>query len=150
MSEKALSHLKVIDLSWHIAGPYCTKLLADYGAEVIKIEKPGVGDPARMEGPFPNDEVNLNASGLYAYLNNNKRSVTLDLKSEQGVNVVKSLIRDADVLDENFSPGVMQRLGLDYETLKEINPKLVMTSISTLGKQVDLLITKQQSLLRRR
>lgn len=134
MAEKALSHIKVIDLSWHIAGPYCTKLLADYGAEVIKVERLGIGDPSRYEGPFPNDEINPNASGLYAYLNNNKHSITVDLKSEQGVDIVKKLIYDADILVENFAPGVMERLGLGYDVLKEINPKLVMTSITNFGQ----------------
>lgn len=134
MAEKALSHLKVVDLSWHIAGPYCTKLLADYGAEVIKIERPDTGDPSRLEGPFPSDEVNVNASGLYAYLNNNKRSVTLDLKTEQGIDIVKSLVRNADIVVENFAPGVMERLGLSYDVLKELNPKLTYVSISNFGQ----------------
>lgn len=131
---KALTSLKVIDLSWHVAGPYCTKLLADMGAEVIKVERLGQGDPSRLEGPYLNDNTNINASGLYAYLNNNKIGITLDLKTDEGINMVKELIKKADVLVENFSPGVMDNLGLSYDILKEINPSLVMTSISNYGQ----------------
>ncbi|WP_042356050.1 CaiB/BaiF CoA transferase family protein [Bacillus rubiinfantis] len=134
MTEQALQGLKVIDLSWHIAGPYCTKLLADLGADVIKIEQPKIGDPSRQEGPFPCDTPNLNASGLFAYLNNNKLGVTLNLKSDQGVMILKELVRDADILVENFRPRVLSGLGLSYEVLKEINPRLVMTSISNFGQ----------------
>lgn len=134
MGEQALSGLKVIDLSWHIAGPYCTKLLADLGADVMKIERPGKGDPSREEGPFPDDEPNLEASGLFSYLNNNKKSITLNLKTKRGVEMIKSLVKDADVLVENFRPGVMAALGLGYDVLKKINPMLVMTSISNFGQ----------------
>lgn len=137
MAEKALSHLKVVDLSWHIAGPYCTKLLADFGADVIKIERPGTGDPSRLEGPFPNNEPNINASGLFAYLNNNKRSITVDLKSEEGVQIVKNLVRNADVVVENFAPGVMERLGLSYGVLKDINPRIAYVSITNFGQKGD-------------
>lgn len=134
MEEQALSGLKVIDLTWHIAGPYCTKLLADLGAEVVKIEQPKKGDPSREEGPFPDDKPNLETSGLFAYLNNNKKSVTLNLRTKRGVEMVKNLVKDADVLVENFRPGVMADLGLSYDELKAINPLLVMTSISNFGQ----------------
>lgn len=137
MTTLALSHVKVLDLSWHIAGPYCTKMLADYGAEVIKVERPGTGDPSRAAGPFKNNEENLNASGLFAYLNNNKQSITLDLKTAQGIDIVKRLVKEMDLLVENFAPGVMKRLGLDYDTLKVINPKLVMVSITNFGQDGD-------------
>src|SRR5699024_632055 len=130
MADQALSGMRVVDFSWHIAGPYCSKLLADFGAEVIKIEQPEIGDPSRKEGPFPNDEIDLNASGLYLYLNNNKKSITLDLKSEAGKGAVRDLIQNADIVVENFNPGVMDRLGLGYEQIKKLNPKIVMTSIS--------------------
>jgi len=135
MTTTALAHLKVLDLSWHIAGPYCTKIMADYGAEVIKVERPVTGDPSRSVGPFKDNEENINASGLFAYLNNNKQSITVDLKSARGVEIIKQLVKDMDVLVENFAPGVMQRLGLDYETLKAINPKLVMVSITNFGQE---------------
>lgn len=134
MEKQALSQLKVIDLSWHIAGPYCTKLLADMGAEVIKVEQPGIGDPSRMEGPYPNDERDLDASGLFGYLNNNKKGITLNLKSASGGELLKDLVRDADILVENFSPRVLAGLGLSYEELKEVNPRLIMTSISNFGQ----------------
>ncbi|WP_042348699.1 CaiB/BaiF CoA transferase family protein [Bacillus massiliigorillae] len=137
MVDKALSGTKVIDLSWNIAGPYCTKLLADYGAEVIKIEQPKVGDPSRLDGPFPNDEVNIEASGLFAYLNNNKSGITLNLKTERGASILKELVKEADILVENFSPKVLSSMGLGYEELKEINPRLVMTSITSFGQSGD-------------
>jgi len=134
MADQALEGLKVLDLSWHVAGPYCTKLLADYGAEVIKVEQPDGGDPARKAGPFPDDKPDPEASGIFFYLNNNKKSITLDLKSDSGKRDIKELINWADILVENFSPGTMASLGLGYETLKSINPGLVMTSISGFGQ----------------
>jgi crotonobetainyl-CoA:carnitine CoA-transferase CaiB-like acyl-CoA transferase len=129
-----LSDVKVLDLTWYIAGPYCTKLLADYGADVIKIEKPGEGDPARRLGPFLNDEPHPEKSGLFLHLNTNKRGITLNLKSETGKSIFKEMVKDVDILVESFSPRVMPSLGLDYETLVKINPRLVMTSISDFGQ----------------
>lgn len=134
MAEQALSDVKVIDLTHYIAGPYCTKLMSGLGAEVIKIEKPGAGDPARSAGPFQNDSPSLENSGLFLYLNTGKKSVTLNLKTDSGRKIFKEMIRDADVLVESFSPRVMPSLGLDYETLAKINPRLVMTSISNFGQ----------------
>ncbi|MFC2000683.1 CaiB/BaiF CoA transferase family protein [Chloroflexota bacterium] len=134
MLEQALSDVKVLDLTWYIAGPYCTKLLADYGADVIKIEKPGEGDPARQMGPFLQDEPHLEKSGLFLYLNTNKRCITLNLKSRTGKKFFMELVEDADILVESFSPGSLERLGLSFEELEKINPKLVMTSISNFGQ----------------
>ncbi|HEY48863.1 MAG TPA: CoA transferase [Dehalococcoidia bacterium] len=134
MPEQALSDVKVIDLSWYMAGPYCTKLLADYGANVIKIEKPGEGDPARRIGPFFKDDPHLEKSGPFLHLNTNKKSITLNLKSEKGKKILKELVKDADILVESFRPRVMPGLGLDYETMEKINPKLVMVSISSFGQ----------------
>jgi len=134
MADKVLSGIKVLDLTHHIAGPYCTKLLADYGAEVIKVERPGIGDDARRIGPFFGDEANPDASGLFLYLNTNKRGITLNLKAEAGRQVFRELVRDADILVENFSPGVMGRFGFDYRSLEKMNPGLVMTSISNFGQ----------------
>jgi len=131
---EALSHLKVLDVTHQIAGPYCTKLLADLGAEVIKIEKPGEGDVTRRLGPFPNDLPHPEKSGLFLYLNTNKKSITLNLKTVQGKQIFKDLVKDTDVLVENFEPRVMSDLGLNYEILEQINPKLVMTSISNFGQ----------------
>jgi len=132
--EKALSGIKVLDLTHHIAGPYCTKLLADYGADVLKIEKPGIGEDGRRIGPFFKDDPHPEKSGLFLYLNTNKQGITLNLKSKSGASIVKELVKDADILVENFSPGVMNRLGLDYGTLEKINPDLIMTSISNFGQ----------------
>jgi CoA:oxalate CoA-transferase len=134
MPEQALSGVKVLDLTWHIAGPYCTKLLADYGAEVIKVEKPGEGDPARKMGPFFKDTPHPEKSGLFLHLNTNKKSITLNLKSATGQKIVKDLINKVDILVESFSPRVMPGLGLDYETLSQTNAGLVMTSISNFGQ----------------
>lgn len=134
MTEQAFSGMKVLDLTHYIAGPFCTKLLADYGADVIKVEKPGGGDEARRVGPFPGDIPDPEKSGLYLYLNTNKRGITLNLKTKTGADIFKELVRQSDVLVENFSPRVMPSLGLDYETLKKVNPHLVMTSITNFGQ----------------
>jgi crotonobetainyl-CoA:carnitine CoA-transferase CaiB-like acyl-CoA transferase len=134
MLDQALSDARVIDLSWHIAGPYCTKLLADYGADVVKVERPGDGDPARGMGPFFKDDPDPEKSGLFLHLNTNKKGITLDLKTTEGKRILKDLIADADILVENFSPRVMPSLGLDYDSLAQINPGLVMTSISNFGQ----------------
>ncbi len=129
-----LADIKVLDLSWHVAGPYCTKLLSDYGADVIKVERPAAGDPARAYGPFPGDEPNAERSGTFLHLNTNKRSVTVNLKNEAGKLIVKELTRWADVIVENFSPGTLEDLGLGYGALKVINPGLVMCSITNYGQ----------------
>ena len=134
MPDQALSGGRVLDLTHCIAGPYCTKILADYGADVVKVERPGVGDPARSMGPFPGDNPDIESSGLFLYLNTNKKSITLNLKSAAGVEILKELVKGVDIAVENFSPRVMPGLGLDYQTLKEINPGLVMVSISNFGQ----------------
>lgn len=134
MTEQALSDVRILDLTRYIAGPYCTKLFADFGADVVKIEKPGEGDPARRIGPFFQDDPDPEKSGLFLHLNTNKRSVTLNLKSQAGKRILKELAKDVDILVENFSPRVMPALGLDYETLERINPRLVMVSISNFGQ----------------
>ena len=133
MPEGALEGVRVLDLTHHIAGPYCTKLLADFGAEVTKVERPD-GDPARRMPPFYHDQPEREKSLLFLYLNTSKRSITLNLKSQRGQAIVKELVRESDVLVENFSPRVMPSLALSYETLREINPELVMASISNFGQ----------------
>ncbi len=132
--EQALSDVRVLDLTHHIAGPYCTKLLADYGADVVKVERPDGGDPARAFGPFPNDEPHPEKSGLFLHVNTNKRGVTLNLKSEAGEKILKQLVAGVDILVENSAPRVMPSLGLAWEDIEKINPKLVMTSISNFGQ----------------
>ena len=133
MAPSALNGVKVLDLTHYIAGPYCTKLLADFGAQVIKIERPG-GDPARDMPPFYHDERHPEKSLPFLYLNTAKRSVSLNLKSAQGIHILRELAKDADILVENFSPRVMPSLGLDFPTLRELNPALVMVSISNFGQ----------------
>ena len=130
----SLSDVRVLDFTHHLAGPYCAKLLADYGADVLKVERPGTGDPARRLGPFPNDAPHPEKSGHFLHLNTNKRGITLNLKSRAGAAIARRLCESADVALENFRPGTMERLGLGFETLSERNPKLVMTSISNFGQ----------------
>lgn len=134
MEDQILSGVKVVDLTWHTAGPYCTKLLADYGADVIKVERPGDGDPARRVGPFPGDVSHPEKSGRFLHLNTNKRGITLNLKHPRGLGLLKDLVRQSDILVENFSPRVLPSLGLSYEDLERINPRLVLTSVSNFGQ----------------
>lgn len=134
MGGQAFSDLKVLDCTEGVAGPYCTKLLADFGAEVIKIEKPGEGDVARRMPPFLNDEPHPEKSGTFFYLNTNKKSITLNLRNETGAKIFKELVKEADILIESFTPGIMSELGLSYETLSELNTRLIMTSISNFGQ----------------
>jgi crotonobetainyl-CoA:carnitine CoA-transferase CaiB-like acyl-CoA transferase len=134
MPAGALADLTVLDLTHHIAGPYCTKLLATYGAEVIKIERPGTGDPSRQMGPFPGDVPHPDKSGLFLHLNTNKRSVALNLKTPRGQALIRELVRQVDIVVENFAPRVLPALGLSYADLTPFNPRLVMTSISNFGQ----------------
>lgn len=133
MPPLALDDLLVIDLTHYIAGPYCTKLLADQGARVIKIEPPG-GDPCRTLGPFPGNMPHREKSGLFLHLNTNKESVTLNLKTLRGRQLLFRLVAQADVVVENFHPRVLPALKLDYEHLRRVNPRLIMTSISNFGQ----------------
>jgi crotonobetainyl-CoA:carnitine CoA-transferase CaiB-like acyl-CoA transferase len=134
MNEKALPDIKVIDLTHALAGPYCTKLLAGFGADVIKIELPETGDRMRGFGPFFGNKEGPETSIPFLWLNTGKKSVTLNLKTDQDREVFKKLVIDADVVVENFSPGTMSDLGLGYELLREINPRLIMASISNFGQ----------------
>ena len=134
IEDGALSDLRVLDFTHYIAGPYATKLLADYGADVLKVERPEIGDGARRMGPFPGDAPHPEKSGTFLHLNTNKRSITLNLKSSEAQGIVKRLVRDFDVVVESFSPGRMAAFGLDYAILRSINPQIVMTSISNFGQ----------------
>lgn len=126
----ALDGIKVLDLSRVLAGPYCTMILGDLGAEVIKVEVPEIGDETRKWGPpFQND-----VSAYYLCANRNKKSVTIDLKSEAGLQQIKQLVKESDVVINNFKTGTMKRFGLDYETLAEINEKIVYCSITGFGE----------------
>jgi len=133
MEQQALSNVKVLDLTHYISGPYCTKFLADYGADVIKIEPPW-GEKGRKLAPFAHDEVHYEKSGFFLHLNTNKKGITLNLKKETGRRMFMQLLKDVDILVENFAPRVMSSLGLSYETLEKVNPKLVMCSISNFGQ----------------
>jgi crotonobetainyl-CoA:carnitine CoA-transferase CaiB-like acyl-CoA transferase len=133
LTDAALSDLRIIDLSQGVAGPYCTKLLADYGAEVIKIEPPG-GDVSRRLGPFPGDLPDPEKSGLFLHLNTNKKSVTLDVSTTSGVVVLKKLLARADVLVESYPPGRTEEWGIGHEQLKGDFPQLVYASITSFGQ----------------
>ena len=126
-----LSHLKVLDVSQVMAGPFACMLLGDMGADVVKVEPPGVGDQTRRAMGF---RLKGADSGGFLALNRNKRSIEIDLKSEAGLEAFYELVRGADVLIENNRPGVAARLKIDYETLKAINPRLVYASISGFGQ----------------
>jgi len=125
--------VRVLDLTQHIAGPYCTKLLADYGAEVIKVERPGGGDVARRLGPFPGDAPDPEASGIFVYLNGNKRGVTLDLTTGSGQAILRDLVRAVDLVVTSSPPRVLARLGLEHQTLAQANPKIGTVSITNFG-----------------
>ena len=124
-----LAGLKVLDLTQIMAGPYCTMVLADLGAEVIKVEKAGKGDDSREMGPYVNGE-----SASFAHINRNKQDIVINLKDPQGREVLYDLARWADVVVENFRVGVTRSLGVDYETLSKLNPRLVYCSISGYGQ----------------
>jgi len=130
----ALSDVRILDLTQHIAGPYCTKMLADYGANVIKLERPGTGDLSRSMGPFPEDIPHREKSGVFLHLNTNKRGITLDIKSDTGRKIFLDLVDHVDVVIENFVPSTLSSIGLSYKTLESINPKIIMVSISNFGQ----------------
>ena len=127
---QALTGIRVLDMSRLLPGPYCTMLLADFGAEVIKIEEPGKGDYSRSFPPFLKD-----FGYWHLQLNRNKQSVVLDLKSEEGRNIFLELVKTADVVVESYRPGVLKKLGVDYETASKVNPKIVYCSLSGYGSK---------------
>ena len=126
---EALLGIRVLDMTRVLAGPFCTMLLADMGAEIIKLEIPGKGDDSREFPPFKDGE-----SLYYINLNRGKQSITLNLKTPEGKRVFLDLVKKCDVLLENFRPGTMERLGLDYEKLREVNPSLIYAAISGFGQ----------------
>jgi len=128
--KQVLEGIKVLDLTRFLAGPYCSMILADLGAEVIKVERPGTGDGSRQWGPpFIQGE-----SAYFLSINRNKKSITLNLQSEKGKTILHKMAASCDILIENFRPGTAQRLGADYATLSKINPKLIYCSISGFGQ----------------
>ncbi|GAG45713.1 unnamed protein product, partial [marine sediment metagenome] len=134
MTDGALEGLRVLEYARMVSGPYCAKLLADLGAEVVKIEQPSLGDPARQKGPFPGDLPHPEKSGLFLYLNTNKLGITLDVQTEEGRKLFRELAQGADILIEDSPPGRMEELGLDYESLSALNPRLIVTSITPYGQ----------------
>ncbi|MCP4036855.1 MAG: CoA transferase, partial [bacterium] len=131
---QALEGIRVIELGGGVSAPFCAKLFADYGAEVIKVESPRGGDPARSWGPFPEDVSDPEKSGVFHFLNTNKKSVTLDPALASDREKIVALSSSADVLIENNTPRQMRDWSLDYETLKLVNPRLVMISITAYGQ----------------
>ena len=133
MTYPLLEGLRVLELGEFISAPYCGKLLADMGAEVIKIEPPGSGDWSRQYGPFLRDDPHPERSGIFLYLNANKLGVTLDLATPTGRGILNELVARSDILVHNLHPLEMDRLGLEYENLQRSNPRLVMASITPFG-----------------
>ena len=133
-----LEGIRIIDLTRILSGPFCTMLMADLGADVIKVEQPVTGDPARGNGPFLSPPESTEDSNQYSTyfmsINRGKRSIAIDLSKSDGREILLQLIDSADVLIENFRPGTIERLGLGYETVKARNPKIIMASISGFGQ----------------
>ena len=133
MSELPLTGVSVLDLGQGLASGYCTKVLADFGAEVIKIEPPDTGDPLRRVGPFKDDKPTTDGAA-FLYLCTNKKSVTLDLGTETGKGLFLQLLKDADVVVDSFKPGTMDALGLSFSALEEVRPGIILTSITFFGQ----------------
>ena len=133
MTFSLLQGLRVVELGESISAPYCSKLLADMGAEVVKIERPGVGDQSREYGPFLNDQPHHERSGLFLYLNGNKQGMTLDLETPTGREILGELLARSHVFVHNLHPTEMDRQGLDYQSLRGHNSGLVMASITPFG-----------------
>jgi crotonobetainyl-CoA:carnitine CoA-transferase CaiB-like acyl-CoA transferase len=127
--EPPLKGIRVLDLTRVLAGPFCSMTLSDLGAEVIKVEIPGRGDDTRAYPPFVNGE-----SSYFMSINRGKKSITLNLKSKEAQAAFHRITKECDVVLENYRPGVTTRLGVDYETLKEVNPQLIYCSISSFGQ----------------
>ena len=134
MTRQALEGLKVVEHGQFISAPYCTQMMAGLGAEVIKVEEPGVGDEARNFGPFVDDIPHPEKGGLFLCLNRGKLGITLDVKKATGQRLLKELLKEADIFVESNPPQFMKDTGLDYPSLKEVNPHLIMTSITPYGQ----------------
>ena len=137
MTKKSLQNIRVLDLSRVLAGPYCTQMLGDLGAEIIKIEKPGSGDDTRFWGPpflKDKDGNDTSESAYYLSINRNKKSVAIDISKKEGQEIIHKLLENSDVLIENFKAGGLKKYGLSYDDLKEKYPKLVYCSITGFGQ----------------
>jgi crotonobetainyl-CoA:carnitine CoA-transferase CaiB-like acyl-CoA transferase len=133
-SDGILDDIRVLDLSQEVAGPFCTKLLAGLGAEVLKVEPPGSGDVARRLGPFVQDVPDAEHSALFLYLNTGKKSITLDIQHPTGLSILRQLIRTCDILVESFPPGHLEQLGLGYAELAQAHPGLIYTAVTPFGQ----------------
>ena len=129
-----LDGIRVIDLSQGVAGPFSTRLLADQGADVIKVESPTLGDPARRLAPFANTLPGSQAGGTFQYVNLGKRGITLNIACASGIRALRELVAGAHILVESFEPGVLDTLGLGFRELSQFNPGLVMTSVTNFGQ----------------
>ena len=134
MTQQALKGVKILEYCETISGSYCSKLMADLGAEVIKIEKPGIGDAARKKPPFKDHDPHPEKSGLFAYINTSKYGITLDPSKADGKEIFLKLVQDTDVLLDDHAAGEMENMGLGYADLKKINAGLIMTSITPFGR----------------
>jgi beta-alanine coA-transferase len=128
-----LDGVKVVDFTHAYAGPFCSLFLADYGAEVIKIERVDGGDQARTWGPFKNDY-----SAYYASFNRGKKSITLDIKSKEGQKIIYDLIKDADIVCSNFKAGTLEKYGVGYDQMKQVKPDIIYATISGFGTKGEL------------
>jgi CoA:oxalate CoA-transferase len=133
-SDHTLGDIRVLELSEDVAGPFCTKLLAGLGAEVIKIERPGSGDVSRRAGPFPHEAPHAEQSTTFLYLNTGKKSITLDITSPTGAAILRRLVQECDILVEDFPPDFLQQRGLGYADLERLNPRLIVTSVTPFGQ----------------
>jgi benzylsuccinate CoA-transferase BbsF subunit len=133
-SPSAFDGLKVVEFSWYITGPRTARYFADHGATVVKIEGPGRYDGGRDVGPYKEKVVHVDRSGFFTLYNVNKYGISVDLKNPVGIELTKKLIRWSDVVIESFTPGVMKKLGLDYDSAKEINPNIIYASTSMMGQ----------------
>ena len=124
-NDRTLGDICVLDLSQDVAGPFCTKLLAGLGAEVLKVERPGSGDVARGAGPFPHAAPHAEQSAAFLYLNTGKKGLTLDITSQTGAAILQRLVQACDILIESFPPGFLDQLGLGYDALERLNPRLI-------------------------
>ncbi len=130
-----LRGIRIADFTWAGAGPFCTKVFSDFGAEVIKVESSSRVDPVRSGGPYKDGVPGINRSGYFASRNSGKKSISLDLKSEEGKKLALQLIQESDVVTNNFGPGVMQRLGLGYDDVKKIKPDIIHLSMPMYGQE---------------
>lgn len=128
MNNRPLEGIRVLDLTRVLAGPYCTMVLGNLGAEIVKIERPGIGDDSRGFGPYVNGD-----SIYFVSINRGKKSIAVDLKTEAGKEIFFELVKQVDVVAENFKPGTMEKLGLGYETIRKVNPRIIYAAMSGFG-----------------